>query len=338
MYYWKYPENGTGGSWGPGTVSYSCTGTTNPISTPLAGNPQLKWQNDHYLWWTNGQLFINGWWDNTKLQTYLTLSTNAAVESDFQSSLNTLYNELPLSHSVNYTANYSAFKMNWSLMQDNYKSSYSDQQEYQIGFLDYELGVALGMDYGLNGSGAFDRDIPGVLTGNFGYNSSSMNNIGLFVPPYFSSPDAGLMAAEISEMRPCFIGGQGASDGHTWLVYGCNTGTSPWQFLMNLGWGGVDNGWYSYDNVPQTDNGGPYGSQMDCVSGMAPPNVRFVGGLQLLGFQTGDPFYNYQNVSDAVAGTPNGGTIILQAQTTNHFSGTINQSVTLKGMNVTIMP
>jgi hypothetical protein len=214
-------------------------------------------------------------------------------------------------------------------MQDSYTYEYTnvtspDTSDAQVAYLDYELGVAVDMDYGVSESSSYANSIPGVLSNHFYYDPSAQD----------TSSDSNQMVLEIQWLRPCIVGG----NDHCWMIYGYNMGTSPWQFMMNLGWGGEDNGWYTLDDVASPQLTTPTHID-DFVWDVAPLSV--VGFVGASSSGNGSPSTPYQNVQQAITNAPSGATLIFQANTVNTFSGSslvINRPLTLKGYNVTIAP
>ena len=145
----------------------------------------------------------------------------------------------------------------------------------------------------------------------------------------FASRNVNTMVTEIQWLRPVQLGGQSDSGGHSWVVCGYNKGTSPWQFLMNMGWGGGSTDWYSVDEVFPNDQGHTTRIAPEIV-------VEFVGGSA---GGDGSPSSPYQTIYTALASAADGATLIFKAGTSHTITGdslTIDRPVTLKGHNVTI--
>jgi hypothetical protein len=328
LYYWKWPNSGVGS--GTDTYKYfqaeSGFWPYNSLSTPLAANPGIIPDDfTQHLSWSGGQLTMTGWWDGSMYQQAQQFTNGLSANPAYESALKTLYNELT-PYSTTLSADFT-HTIDWSVMQDRYTYEYGnvDSPDYvdsQIAYLDYELGVAVKMGYGVSESGAYGGDIPGVLTNHFHYDPSAKD----------TSLDTNQMVLEIQWMRPCLVGG----NDHCWMIYGYNMGTSPWQFKMNMGWGGTDNGWYVIDDVASAQLTTPTHID-DFVWNLAPLNV--VGFVGASSSGTGSPNTPYQNIQQAIANAPNNATLIFQANSVNTFSGSslvINTPLTLKGCNVTI--
>lgn len=324
MYYWKWPASGVGS----GTDTYNYSGTTSPISTPLVSNPGIiPGDFTQHLSWANGELTIAGWWDGSMYSQAQQFTNGSAANSAYESALTTLYNKLT-PHTEALAANYT-HTLNWGEMVDQYPTEYTnvsspDTADAQVAYLDFELGVAVSMDYGVSESSSYASSIPGVLSGHFHFDPSAQD----------TSLNSNQMVLEIQWLRPCIVGG----NDHCWMIYGYNMGTSPWQFDMNMGWGGYDNAWYTLDDVAANALTTPTHID-DFVWDLAPLNsVGFVGAGSS---GNGSPSTPYQNVQQAVTNAPSGATLIFQANTVNTFSSStlvINRPLTLKGYNVTIGP
>jgi hypothetical protein len=209
----------------------------------------------------------------------------------------------------------------WSVMQDT-NSDPTSAGGLAVALLSYHAGMSVNMDYGIAGSGASTSDIPGALSQHFHYDPDATDN----------SLDVNKMVDEIQWERPLLLGGNNMTDGHAWVIYGYNQGTSPWQFNMNMGWVGNSDGLYSVDQVPKG-----FTNNVDQVTRIAPKDVvRFVGAS---GSGSGSPGSPYQNIEEAIAKAANNATLIFKAGSYNSFSApqlAINKPLLLKGINATI--
>ncbi|MHC4477994.1 MAG: C10 family peptidase [Planctomycetota bacterium] len=212
----------------------------------------------------------------------------------------------------------------WQNMPDDCVSGCSGREEAALAELSYEVGVSVQMDYGVCGSGAVPGHLEGALESYFRYDPD------VYV---VTSNLANTMVEDIQWLRPIVLSGwQVTGEGHSWVVLGYDTGTFPTQFLMNMGWGGGSDGWYSLDTVPRSFN-----VSQELVAEIAPLKVvKFVGNS---GSGDGSPHQPYQDILEAIIFAPDGATLIFKAGSTNTFglpSLTINRPCTLKGRNVTI--
>jgi hypothetical protein len=186
------------------------------------------------------------------------------------------------------------------------------------------VGTAVGMNWGIHVSTSGNQAALDALENYFRYGSDAV----------LQGTGSSAMITEIQWLRPFLMGGcrdKSAGGGcHSWLVYGYNKGIAPdHQFLINMGWGGNSDDWYTLDSMPF------YLSQDQGIR-VAPDNVRFVGAADPGDGSPDDP---YQDVEEAIIEASNGDTLIFKAGSTNTFSSaslTINRRLTLKGYNVTI--
>jgi len=326
LYYWKWPSSGVGS--GTGAYTYfqavSANWPYNSLSTPLATDPGIIPDDfTSHLSWAGGQLTIIGWWDASMYQQAQQFTNqNSTVNAAYESALTTLYKELT-PNVTEFSADYT-HPIDWSVMQDSYSREFTnvtspDYVDSQIAYLDYELGVGVQMSYGVSDSGAFADLIAGNLTNHFHYDPSVVD----------TSLDTNQVVMEIQWLRPCLVGG----NDHCWMIYGYNMGTSPWQYKMNMGWGGMDNGWYVIDNVATNMLTSPTHID-DFVWDLAPLEV--VGFVGASSSGNGSPNAPYENIQQAITTAPSGATLIFQANSVNTFSGSslvINTPLTLKGYN-----
>ncbi len=324
MYYWRWPNSGVGS----GTDTYNYSGTSTPLTTSLANNPGIPSDFQWHLSWANGVLTIKGWWDGSMYSQAQQFTNASSVNpAAYENALTSLYNRLTSYHDT-LSANFTT-PIDWGAMQGSYADpsdpSPVNNAEKQVANLCYEVGVAVQMNYGVSESLSSDGNIPAALTSHFGYDPDAADT---------NPPNPDTMVLEIQWLRPFIMGGSGPPGGHSWLIYGYNMATSPWQFKMNMGWGGQYDtpGWYSLDTVPRglTNN-------MDHVTGLAPQNV--VGFVGAGSSGRGSPNSPYQNIQEALSKAPNGATLIFQANSVNTFSSAplvINRPLTLKGYNATI--
>lgn len=147
---------------------------------------------------------------------------------------------------------------NWASMPNNAGS-------YEVARLMRDAGSAVGMSYGDNGSGANHANIPGAMTGTFGF--SSAQNISYGLSSYST------VQSQLNYNWPVILSGYNTKntswfglvveyqDGHEWVcdgymtydVFWCNPdgtggGAGYLYFHMNWGWDGTANGWYGFDN------------------------------------------------------------------------------------------
>ncbi|MCP5007831.1 MAG: hypothetical protein GY941_28425 [Planctomycetes bacterium] len=133
-----------------------------------------------------------------------------------------------------------------------------------------------------------------------------------------------MLIEDIQWLRPVLIEG----NGHAWVIYGYKKSTN--QFMVNMGWGGNSDGWYTLDKMRS-------GIGQNIVKRIAPLDVvRFVGNTTS---GDGSPSNPHRNIEEALQNAPDNATLIFKAGSTNTFSTyrlVIDRPLTLKGYNITI--
>lgn len=141
---------------------------------------------------------------------------------------------------------FSSATFHWEDMRDKYSSSapiIQDVKREYIAEATYACGVAVGMDYDTDGSGAYMADVPYALINFFGYNK----NVACLYRPYFKSAEwYSLLCNELANGRPVLYGGVDSRyGGHAFVIDGCNSTTG--KFHVNWGWGGECDGYFELD-------------------------------------------------------------------------------------------
>lgn len=310
MYYWKWPNSGQGA----GSATYYFDYTTSWQSTSLATDPQIPatstWTNR--LRWTSsggGTLQMNGYWDASVLIQAQAISGSPS----YAAALAILW--LTLTHtSTTVSETFGEADYDWSIMADSH-SDPPGTGAAEAAEISYHAGVAVDMDYGLFSSGAVRDSIAPAFSDHFRYDPDAV----------LQTRNSNTMITEIQWLRPVALGGNDANGaGHQWVIYGYNSTNS--QFLMNMGWGGNNNGWYTVSNIPQGFNL----TQENTIYIAPEGNVRFVGSASS---GNGSPANPCADIEDALVIVPNGGTLIFKAGTTNTFS---SSSLTISGINLTL--
>lgn len=320
MYHWKWPNTGVGAD----TVFYNRRWETNWISEPLATDPGIPGNFAGRLQWTTtggGQLEMNGRWDISVYWRALEISS----DTDYQTALTNLYNRLN-SNTTTCPANFGASSYNWSVLKDSVGEP-PDPGASEAAEISYQAGVAVDMTYGTWGSLASTSEVPGALADHFRYDPD-----GVYDP--MSTRSATTMVDEIQWLRPVEMRGvRPLGGGHAWVCYGYNKNLSPWQFLMNMGWGpATSHVWYSLDDVNLQ-----FILHQYHATRLAPLNVvGFVGASDPGDGSPDDP---YQDIEEAIVEAPDNSTLIFKAGSNNAFSAatlTIDRPLTLTGRDVTI--
>ena len=321
MYYWKWPVTGEGQS----SMDYPYGYRFNWDSEPLSSDPGIPVGNPFWtnrLRWSAGALQMNGYWDQS---TFNAASQIAMNNTAYQTALTALFGRLSPEVETQY-ANHAATTYNWAAMRDSVADP-PDAASDAIALLSYHAGVACLMHWGVLGSNTGSTEKQHALRDNFRYDSDIM----------IGPRDSNLITDEIQWFRPVTIGGDGPGGGHDWVVYGYNTATDPnRQFMMNFGWGGGSNGWYSFDAV-NTGNGSFNNNQWH-VARIAPRGIGFVNAG---GSGNGKPATPYGSIGQALQLAPDYSTLIFKAGSYNSNGGAVinfTRPMTLKGVNATLAP
>jgi hypothetical protein len=138
-------------------------------------------------------------------------------------------------------ANFGESYYDWDAMVDN-----SDQDvNLEIAEIGYHAGIAVDMQYGWDGSGAFSQDVPYAMKTYFGYSNtcqhlSKTNNISW-------NDWKSWIQEELDEACPIYYAGVNSSGGgHAFVLDGYQTGDNTFHF--NFGWSGQGNGWFDIED------------------------------------------------------------------------------------------
>lgn len=314
LYYWKWPSIGTSSN----TTTYYYRWRTNWDEEPLTNSPGSLSGWEDRLQWTSaggGRLRITGYWD-TSLYKY---AREYSSDGTFKTALDALWNRLTRD-STAFSVNFASATYNWNLLQDTHTDPV-DAGDVEAAKLCYHAGVAIFTHYGYIESSGWGPNVVVAYSNYFRYDQDAI----------LEDRDLYKMVEEIQWLRPVnFFGKSSDGTGHAWVVYGYNKGISPWQFKMNLGFGGAS-GWYTCDNVQ-----GGFNLKQGHVTRIAPLVVEFVGNT-ISG--DGSPDNPYKNIEEAVTNVANGTTLVFKAGSINTFTAntlTIDRPLTLKGADVII--
>jgi len=324
MYYWKWPTTGMGSK----SIIYDYRFRTDWDSQPLTVNPKpnqfpgvwrgrLDWSSG-----SGGRLWMTGFWDNSIYASARNLSTNA----NYLTALEALYNRLT-SASRSSTANFGATTYDWSILQDLHQDP-SDTGDAEVAEVCHHAAVANDSYFGVDGTGSDWWRVPGPGGGLAQYLQYDGDST------YTNPRNVDMMVEEIQWLRPFGMGG--GPPGHAWVIFGYNKALDPWQFKMNMGWGG-SSAWYTLDPTDPPEPTDPPIPPLNHLTHIAPAGVvRFVGG-GVSG--DGSPQNPYANVDEAVQDAPDGTTLIFKAGSDNTFASApliIHKPLILKGKDVII--
>jgi len=314
MYFWQWPSVGEGQA----TTEYEYRWRSNwdsricPFDPDIPDDPlwedRLRWVHDDK---DPPALQMKGYWDESL---YL-LARDIDSTTQYRDALKHLWDDLT-KVTESQTQDPGATTYDWSLLENEHADP-PDAGDAEAARLCYQAGVTVGMTYGLISSEVSVSDAKYALKDHFRFDDDikhegkNINNI----------------TEEIQWSRPVLFGGEDPDQiSHAWVIYGYNKGTDPdRQFLVNMGWGGQDDGWYTCDNIA-------YHLSQKQIIRIAPEDaVQFVGNVD---HGNGSPDHPYQDMEEALATAPDSVTLIFRAGTQMSFTAdtlVLDRPMVLKG-------
>jgi len=132
----------------------------------------------------------------------------------------------------------------------------------------YHCAVAVEMDFGADGSGAWVRTAAGAMVQYFNYSNS------LSFEDRYTDNEAWVaaLAGELEAGRPIVYRGNpdDGTAGHAWNLDGYYASNSVDYFHMNFGWSGSQNGYYTLDDITPGTN--EFNSNQGAILGITPPS------------------------------------------------------------------
>jgi hypothetical protein len=154
------------------------------------------------------------------------------------------------------SANFGATTYNWAAMSLNSGNSHN-------ALLMRHCGVAVNMNYGPNGSGAYSSTVVPALKNYFKYDSNLRM---VYKSSYSTSSWTNLLKSELEAGRPLFYRGSG-SGGHAFNIDGYS---SSGYFHLNWGWGGYYNGYFAINDL--TPGSYNFSNYQATIIGVQPSN------------------------------------------------------------------
>lgn len=162
-------------------------------------------------------------------------------------------------HRISVRMNLAEHPLQWNLIKSEYsRGKYTEEEANAVATLMAACGAAVHMDYGADGSGAYQEDILRALVSNFYYDADAA-----FLPREdFTSADwHSLLITELNEGRAVNYAGQSRTDGgHSFVIDGYeagSNGSNPYYHL-NWGWNGRCNGYYTLPKLLPSEDGKNY--------------------------------------------------------------------------------
>ncbi len=164
----------------------------------------------------------------------------------------------------------------------------------------YHCGVAVDMNYGIDGSGTQTSYIPNALKNYFKYNTACSFK---YKTSYTQTAWENLLRTQIDNKHPMVYQGMDATSGHAWNCDGYNAT----EFHMNWGWGGSANGFFSVSG-PITAGGYTFDQSFAAVIDIYPnanyptwctPTAKMITGAEGT-FNDGSGNQNYLDNRDCL--------------------------------------
>lgn len=196
--------------------------------------------------------------------------------------------------------NFGATTYEWNAMQ-NVITTTSGNSIIPAAKIQYHCGVAVNMQYGTGGSGAFSNQVPGAIKTHFGYNMTANHIQRVF---YTYDNWKSVIKSQLNMGYPIYYAGVSTDGGHAWVIDGYQEQVTDTYFHNNWGWGGAFDGYYTLLNLnPGGDP--PFSSQQAAIINFIPPTTGYpyfcTPETQILSSQRGSledgsgPVANYQN-------------------------------------------
>lgn len=173
------------------------------------------------------------------------------------------------------SADFSSMEFNWNDMLDSYmdNETYSLQQAEAVGLLNYACGVAVDMNYGLDGSGAEGEYQAEALMKYFDYGKCTTL---LERKDFYTKDWESLMYSSLKAGAPVAYMGNASGGGHAFLLDGYE---NDGFFHFNWGWTGDANGYFRLSSINPYQEEFPgyiygYNRSQKAVVFAIPGNVR----------------------------------------------------------------
>ncbi len=320
MDYWQWPPTGQGSA----LTFYHYRWRSDWDSQYCPYDPQIPsdWGEGTRLRWIpdgGGHLQMNGFWDWSVFHAAQNDSVILNKTPEYLFALAVLYDRLT-PEVVPDGVYFDQATYEWDLLEDTHGDPLGPEDD-EVAEICHHVGVSVYMDYGLWGSGSV-TPAENALEDHFYYDQDAFR----------TATNMYTMTADLVWMRAVGITGAVEEGAHMWVIQGYDKRTDPDRlFLMNMGWGPENIGWYTLDEQFPIDQ--------EQVMAIAPESVvRFVGNTMS---GDGSPGLPYRNIDEALAQAPDHTTLIFKAGSDNAFSGqtlTIDRPLTLKGIEARVRP
>lgn len=159
-------------------------------------------------------------------------------------------------------ANFGQTEYDWDNMPVALLKKSTDAQVNAVATLIYHCGVAVNMNYGVSGSGAYDEDAASALKSYFRYTSTMIKK-----SVYSNSSWISALKTELDNGRPVYYSGCNSNReyGHAFVCDGYDDNN---MFHFNWGWNGKHHGFFAVTDL--TPNNYDFSYYQTCIAGISP--------------------------------------------------------------------
>lgn len=253
--------------------------------------------------------------------------------------------------SQNVSANFGTTTYDWTNMPlgpyPYSGSGWNSTQKTAVATISFHAGVSVEMEYGSDGSGAYQQDVPNALRNNFGY-AAGMADRYKDGQGMTDTRWKQILKDELDAGRPIIYGGadQSGQSGHCFICDGYNGD----QFHFNWGWSGAADGNFSLSSLttqPGGIGGGSYNFTyyQEAITGISSPNgnpdtsaVSNDGLTMISDFTTNATQYNYGAAIRTTGQVQNNGSTTFSGQIGAIFYNSSNTIAKKAAYNVNNLP
>lgn len=179
------------------------------------------------------------------------------------------YHNYPASRPASLVKTGESSVYDWeNMLTGNYRGGYENVEAEAVATLVADAAMAIGTDFGMSSSSAFEVKVPYALTSMFGYDAGvSYKKRSELSKSEWDE----LIVNEIENGRPVLYSGQDVSSGHAFVCDGYEMRGNVPFFHINWGWGGSADGYYASDALnPVVSRAHSYNDLMTVVYNIKP--------------------------------------------------------------------
>lgn len=201
------------------------------------------------------------------------------------------------------SVNFSNTTYRWDEMIPDYDMSSASNQDTAVAILIYHTGVAVEMDYGPSGSGAYNLEACYALKNHFNYDPDlQLLNRKLYTHTEWQN----LLENELNANRPVYYAASSGESGHAFV---CDGYDSNGFYHINWGWGGFYNGYFELMTLSETN----------------PETTGYTGGFSanhqmIVGIQKPDGIHNPNPQVGVVSAITSSNTSVRTSNPTTYLS------------------